>query len=165
MKTNHFKLTLFIIISSTVFTSCVKEDDGIYFNEMNEIEISYSKIELEILDLVNKHRNSIGLQSLNKLDVISSVAQSHTSYMVETGNVDHYNFPKRQENLVVNANAKTVGENVAYGFNSAEGVVEAWLKSESHRALIENNNYTHFGISTEKNIDGRNYFTQMFIKR
>ncbi|WP_457618983.1 CAP domain-containing protein [Lutibacter sp.] len=165
MKTIYFKLALFIIISSTVFTSCAKEDDGIYFNEVNEIKVSYSKIEFEILDLVNKHRNSIGLQSLNKLDVISSVAQSHTSYMVETGNVNHYNFSKRQENLVVNANAKTVGENVAYGFNSAEGVVEAWLKSESHRALIENNNYTHFGISTKKNIDGRNYFTQMFIKR
>ena len=164
MKTIYFKLALIIIISSTVFNSCAKEDDGIYFNEVNEIKVSYSKIEFEILDLVNKHRNSIGLQSLNKLDVISSVAQSHTSYMVETGNVNHYNFSKRQENLVVNANAKTVGENVAYGFNSAEGVVEAWLKSESHRALIENNNYTHFGISTKKNIDGRNYFTQMFIK-
>ncbi|AMC10029.1 hypothetical protein Lupro_01605 [Lutibacter profundi] len=165
MKTIHFKLVLIIIISSTVLASCAKEDDGIYFNEVNEIKVSYSKIELEILDLVNKHRNSIGLESLNKLDVISSVARSHTSYMVETGNVNHFNFSKRQENLVVNANAKTVGENVAYGFNSSQGVVEAWLKSESHRALIESDSYTHFGISTEKNADGRNYFTQMFIKR
>ena len=164
MKSIQFKLVLFIIIA-TVLTSCAKEDDGIYFNELNEVKVEYSTIELEILDLVNNHRLSLGLHSLNKLDIISSVALTHTSYMVETGNVDHYDFPQRQENLVIKANAKSVGENVAYGFNSSKGVVEAWLKSDSHRAIIENEKYTHFGISTEKNSNGRNYFTQMFIKQ
>ncbi len=164
MKSIQFKLVFFIIIS-TVLTSCAKEDDGIYFNELNDVKVEYSTIELEILDLVNNHRVSLGLSSLNKLDIISSVALTHTSYMVETGNVDHFDFPQRQENLVVKANAKSVGENVAYGFNSSKGVVDAWLKSDSHRSIIENEKYTHFGISTEKNSDGRNYFTQMFIKQ
>jgi len=164
MKSIQFKLVLFLIIS-TVLTSCVKEDEGIYFNELSDIKVEYSTIELEILDLVNNHRVSLGLQSLNKLDVISSVALTHTSYMVETGNVDHYDFPQRQENLVIKANAKSVGENVAYGFNSSIGVVEAWLKSDTHRSIIEDEKYTHFGISTKKNSNGRNYFTQMFIKQ
>ena len=56
-------------------------------------------------------------------------------------------------------------KNVAYGFNSSVGVVNAWLNSEGHRVIIENDNYTHFGISIEKNSEGRNYFTQMFIKK
>ena len=102
---------------------------------------------------------------MSKLDIISYVAESHTVYMVETGLVNHDNFPERNQKLVESANAKSVGENVAYGFNSAKGVVDAWLKSDAHRAIIENEKYTHFGISTERNSEGRNYFTQIFIKR
>lgn len=157
MKSIQFKLILFITVS-VLLASCATDDDGIYFNELNEVKVEYSTMELEILDLVNSHRTSLGLKSLKKLDVISAVALTHTSYMVETGNVDHYNFPQRQENLVIKANAKSVGENVAYGFNSSKGVVDAWLNSDSHRAIIENEKYTHFGISTEKNSSGRNYF-------
>tara|TARA_R110001583_G_scaffold84281_5_gene221872 strand:+ start:29311 stop:29805 length:495 start_codon:yes stop_codon:yes gene_type:complete len=164
MKLIQFKLVVFIL-AITLFTSCAKEDDGIYFNEINEVKVTYSTIELEILDLVNNHRESLGLKTLEDLNIISSVALSHTSYMAEIDKVNHDYFSERQENLSLKANAKSVGENVAYGYNSSIGVVEAWLKSDAHRAIIENKNYTHFGISTEKNSDGRNYFTQIFIKR
>jgi len=164
MKSFQFKIVTFFLLSILI-TSCAKEEDGVYFNELNETKVTYTSIELEILNLVNDHRISIGLNSLEKLDIISSVALTHTTYMVSTGSVDHYNFPQRQENLAINANAKSVGENVAYGYNSAKGVVDAWLKSDGHRALIENENYTHFGISTEKNSEDRNYFTQIFIKQ
>ena len=61
--------------------------------------------------------------------------------------------------------AKSVGENVAYGFSSATSVVTAWIKSDEHRAIIEKESYTHFGISTEQNIEGRYFFTQIFIKQ
>ena len=165
MKTIQSKLILFAFVCS-IFTSCVKgEEDGIYFNEINDVKINYSTIELEILDLVNNHRESIGLNALEGLDVISSVALSHTTYMVETGLVNHDNFPERNENLVIKASAKSVGENVAYGFNSSKGVVDVWLNSDEHRAIIEKSDYTHFGISTKKDSDGRNYFTQIFINR
>lgn len=164
MKSIQLNLVL-IILAFSVFASCAKEEDGIYFDEINEVKVNYSALELDILDLVNAHRESKGIQSLDNLNIISSVALSHTSYMVETGLVNHDNFPERNENLVVQADAKAVGENVAYGFNSAEGVVEAWLRSDEHREILENSSYTHFGISTEKNADGRNYFTQIFIKR
>ena len=164
MKSIQFKLVV-LVVACTVFTSCVKEDDGVYFNEINEVKATYSTIELEILDLVNNHRVSIGLKTLEGLNIISSVALSHTSYMAEINEVNHDNFSERQDNLMLKADAKSVGENVAYGYNSSKGVVGAWLKSDSHRAIIENEGYTHFGISTEKNSDGRNYFTQIFIKR
>lgn len=164
MKSIHFKLVLFVL-AATIFTSCVKEDEGIFFNEINELKVSYTEMELEILDLVNSHRESVGLKPLESLTTISSVALSHTTYMIEENQVSHDNFSERQENLVTNVHAKSVGENVAYGFNSSKAVVNAWLDSDGHRAIIENGHYTHFGISTEKNGEGRNYFTQIFIKR
>jgi len=167
MKTLPLNLILLFLLSSILF-SCSSEDDGIFFEESNETvntdNVSYSVMETEILNLVNEHRNSIGLSSLNTLNIISGVADGHTNYMIKVGTVNHDNFPQRSQTLMDNANAKSVGENVAYGFNSAQGVVNGWLNSEEHKKIIENPNYTHFGISTDSNSTNRNYFTQIFIK-
>ncbi|WP_372792934.1 CAP domain-containing protein [Lutibacter sp.] len=164
MKSLKINLLLFAFVC-TFITSCSKEEDGIYFNEINEVKVEYSTMELEILDLVNAHREELGLQALTNLNIISSVALSHTTYMAETHLVNHNNFAERQENLVLKANALSVGENVAYGFNTSSGVVNGWLNSDAHRAIIENSDYTHFGISIEQNNEGKNYFTQIFIKQ
>ena len=164
MKTLQFNLALFSFVC-LLLTSCASEDDGIYFEKFNDTEVDYSEIELEILDLVNEYRVSKSLAPLDKMNFISTVAESHTTYMAEIGKVNHDNFTDRHQKLVKNADAKTVGENVGYGFNSAEGVVRAWLNSDTHRAIIEKKHYTHFGISTRQNNEGRNYFTQIFIER
>ncbi len=168
MKTLTLKLISLAFISSVLF-SCTKEDDGIYFDEINEVittnTVSYSKIELEILELVNGHRSDIGLLALNPLNVVSSVADTHTNYMIEAGQVSHDNFSQRSQALMNNANAKSVAENVAYGYSSAQGVLNGWLNSESHKKIIEDPNFTHFGISTDSNSEGRNYFTHIFIRK
>ena len=159
-----------ILILSLVLFSCSNDDDGIYFDDTAEVEVvvesvTYSALELEILDLVNAHRQSIGLKSLKPLDIVSGVAEGHTNYMIESGEISHDNFPERSEKLMKSTNAKAVGENVAYGYGSAEGVVNGWLNSEGHRKVIENSCYTYFGISTECNMQGRNLFTHIFINK
>lgn len=167
MKTPILK-TLSLVLFCSILFSCSKEDDGIYFNETSEVvtaKVSYSEIETEILDLVNDHRKSMGLSTLIPLNIISSVAEGHTNYMIEIGEANHDNFAQRSQNLIDNANAKSVAENVAYGFNTAQGVVNGWLNSEDHRKIIENQSYTHFGISTDSNTNEKKYFTHIFIKR
>jgi len=164
MKAIQFKLALLLFVS-ILFISCSPEDDGVYFEKISETKSEYSDLELEILDLINNYRAAKGLQTLVKSDIVSSIAMTHTNYMVETGEVNHDNFPQRHENLILSAGAKSVGENVAYGYSSAQGVVNAWIKSDGHKAVIENESYTHFGISTAQNSKGRNFFTQIFIKQ
>jgi len=164
MKTLKFNLYLITLISLS-FISCSKENDEIYIEKSYENNIKYSKIEMGILNLVNNHRTSIGLYTLEKMDLISTVAKSHTDHMIETGRLSHDNFSERHDKLVVNTNAKSVGENVGYGYSTAKDVLEAWLNSDTHKKVIEQPGYTHFGISTEKNIKGRSFFTQIFIKR
>jgi len=164
MNFSKFKLTLLIILS-VLITSCSPEEDSLSVKELNVKPVSYSALENDVLDQVNAYRSSKGSYPLQKLDIVSYVATTHTDYMIETGNVDHTGFEQRQQDLVENAGAKSVGENVAYGYKTSEGVVNAWLNSDSHRALIENNNFTHFGISTEKNALGRDYYTLIFIKK
>lgn len=168
MKTLLLTLVSLILLSSVLF-SCSKEDDGIYFNENTEVinttNVTYSAIETEILNLVNEHRTNMGLTSLISLNIISGVADGHTSYMIEVNQVNHDNFAQRSQTLINEANAKSIGENVAYGFTTAQGVLNGWLNSEEHRKIIENPDYTHFGISTDSNNENKNYFTQIFIKK
>jgi len=145
--------------------ACAKQDDEIYIEINSKNNITYSKLELEILKLVNDHRSSIGLNTLEKLGIISNVARSHSNYMAETGSLSHDNFSKRQDELIAIANAKAVGENVGFGYNNAKDAVQAWLNSDSHRKIIEKQKYTHFGISTKQNTKGSNFFTHIFIKK
>jgi uncharacterized protein YkwD len=84
--------------------------------------------------------------------------------MIEVDHVSHDNFFQRKQTLQHSASANNVSENVAFGFTSAESVVNAWLNSESHRATIEGD-YTDFDISAEQNNEGDWYFTNIFIKR
>ncbi|MGB1309527.1 MAG: CAP domain-containing protein [Oceanihabitans sp.] len=121
-------------------------------------------IEIEILELINNHRISAGLNSLQSMSAIKGQAYSHTDYMIDQNNISHDFFGNRRSYLVNNVSAVSVAENVAYGYSSAEAVVVAWLNSPSHREAIEAD-FTHFDISAEKNTEGQWYFTNIFVKR
>ena len=167
MKTITLKL-LFVLSISVLLFSCSTDEDGIYTSsdiELQDISLTYSTMEYEILGLVNEYRTSKGLSKLQTLNLVSKEAIDHTDYMIDLGEVSHDNFSSRYTKLVNAASAKTVAENVAYGYGSAQAVVNAWIKSDGHRRNIENEQFTDFGISTKQDANGRNYFTHIFIKR
>ena len=159
-------LPLLAIVALLGFTSC--STDSAAEDKINSIEVPVApqakQIEIEIMELINAHRINEGLNPLNDHSTVKAVAYTHTDYMIEVNNVSHDNFFQRKQSLQLNANANIVSENVAYGFSSAESVVNAWLNSPSHRENIEGN-YTDFDISAEKNNEGKWYFTNIFIKR
>lgn len=126
--------------------------------------VSYSNVELEVLELVNIHRSEKGLSELELLDEISQQADTHTFHMIEENNVCHDNFGNRYTSLVGSIDAQAVSENVAFGFRTAEAVVNAWIKSDGHRKNMEGD-HTHFGISIDSNEEGKNYFTNIFVKK
>lgn len=121
-------------------------------------------LEIEVLELLNNYRISQGLNSLSNNDTVKAVAYTHSDYMRESNEVSHHNFFIRKQSLQENENAQIVSENVAYGFTSAQSVVNAWLNSPSHKSNIEGN-YTHFDISAEQDENGDWYYTNIFIKR
>lgn len=55
------------------------------------------------------------------------------------------------------------GENIAYGQNSPEAVMQTWMNSSGHRANILNGSYTSIGVGHAKGADGTDYWTQLFI--
>lgn len=127
-------------------------------------DYTYNDTELEVLQLVNKYRISIGLNALEKVNHISFKSEEHDYYMIANKVVNHNNFVVRSENIISVLGAKKVGENVAYNFNSAEAVLQAWLASPTHKENIEGD-YTHFGIAVKIDAEsGKKYYTNIFAK-
>ena len=156
-------LALFAVLT---FSSCSTDslDDQANAIELNLVTPEVKDIEVEILNLINDHRLSKGLNPLGDMTLVKSVAYTHTDYMVDKDEVSHANFYTRSNYLKANAGAKRVSENVAYGYSTAQGVVNAWIKSESHRENLEGD-FTNFDVSAEKNKNGRWYYTNIFIKK
>ena len=151
-----------------MLSSCSPDSTNEDSIDVNIKENSYvpqaNEFEILVLELINEHRISLGLNALQNMSVIKAQAYGHTDYMIEKNQVSHDNFYLRAKNLKAEADAVAVGENVAYGYNSPEALVNAWLNSEGHKVVIEGN-YTHFDISAEKNENDRWYFTNIFIRK
>lgn len=155
-------LALLAMLSFSCSTENV--DDDINAITENLVAPAPKTIEIEILELINNHRLSKGLNPLNDMKVVKSVAFSHTDYMVDNNVVSHDNFYTRSTYLKENAGAKRVSENIAYGYTSAQSVVNAWIKSDGHRNNLEGD-FTNFDISAEQNTEGKWYYTNIFIKK
>ncbi len=164
MKTT--KLLLLLALTALLSFSCSTEEfpDETIDSAALVNAPAAKTIEIEILELINNHRIEMGLNPLNNLNIVKSVAFTHTDYMVEINQVNHDNFLQRRNSLIQNAGAINVSENVAYGYSSAQAVVNAWINSPSHKANIEGN-YSDFDISAEQNSEGRWYYTNIFIKK
>lgn len=158
----------FFCISFFMFFLCFScsiepTDEVVGSMEMELEQKKVKPIELEILELINKHRTDKGFNVLFSRDLIKSVAHSHTDYMINENEVSHHNFFVRSDFLKSRIGAKKVSENVAHGYTSAKAVFSAWLKSKEHKKNLEGD-YTYFDISAEQNIEGRWFFTNIFIK-
>ena len=155
---------LFVTFLISTFVSCEK-DEIAPPNPVTDISLNYNSMELQIIDLISDYRYQKGLSELNCFNLVSKEAETHTDYMIEKSEVSHDYFNARVENLIADVQAKSVAENVGYGYATAESLVNAWLESSSHLLNIESTSYTDFGISAKTNSEGNYYVTHIFINR
>ncbi len=152
-----------------LFTSCSKDEiettqEANYSIDLNLAQETNWEIADEILVLINEHRVSVGLSEIKRdQQYASAYAVDHTKYMIEVNEINHDYFNVRSEGLK-DRGAVRVGENVANGYTSAEAVVNAWLNSPTHLAIIEGN-YTHSGFGIIANDNGTYFFTQLFYSK
>ena len=125
----------------------------------------YNSSELELADLINQHRVSLGLNPLQLINHVSYKSEEHNAYMIAKKVVNHDLFAERSENIMEVLGAVKVNENVAYNFITSNSALNAWLNSAGHKANIEGN-FTHFGISIRQDeVTGKKYYTNIFIKK
>ena len=150
-------------------TSCQKDEsfaveEANYTIDLNLANETDWEMANEIMILVNEYRTSLELEEL-KVDqgYASAYAVDHTQYMIDNNNLNHDNFNVRSEALK-DRGAISVGENVAYGYATAEAVVAAWIASDAHRKIIEGN-FTHAGFGVMQSPEGLWYYTQLFYRK
>ena len=168
MKKTLLRLALFtaVIFTMNSCSSDQSEDSVVEASDLTAkvVDYSYNETELETMQLINEYRVSQGLNSLEMINHISYKSEEHDDYMIANKVVNHNDFVARSENIIKVLKAKTVGENVAYNFNTPESVVAAWLKSPAHKENIVGN-YTHFGIAIKADpVTGKKYYTNIFAR-
>ncbi len=164
MKAKMFRALLPIAIMFTLVSCSSDASDEAAVTPIVE-NFSYSNTELDLMNKINQHRESVGLNPLEQINHISYKSSEHNDYMIENDVVGHQYFDQRATNIKQVLGAVKVSENVAYNYQSNEGVLNAWLLSDGHKENIEGD-FTHFGISVKTNpATGKKYYTNIFMKR
>lgn len=108
-----------------------------------------------IVNLTNKQRASMGLNTLKVDSRLSSAALAKANNMFEEQYWDHYGPNGETPWQFIRGagyNYVYAGENLAKGFSTAEGVHEAWMASPTHRANIVSGNYKDIGVAVVEGV-------------
>lgn len=121
-----------------------------------------------IVDLTNTERAGQTLGQLQRNPALDAAARMKAQHMAEKEYFAHFSpngvspwhwFAQSGYNFV------HAGENLAIHFTDSGEVVDAWMKSPTHRANIVNGNYTEIGVGTaEGTFEGYKtvYVVQLF---
>ena len=138
-------------------------------------------IEAEIIRLVNVQRTANGLAPLTVSGLLNVAAALHSQDMAAIGSrygpdvgMQHTLYgttrPEVPDRLAAAGYddwnfSYAWGENIAYGYASAQSVMNGWMNSPGHRANILSPNFAEIGVSKVVGADGIPYYTQVFGKR
>lgn len=118
----------------------------------------------EVVNIVNQERAKAGLAPLSVDAKAAEAAQVRAQEIKGTFSHTRPNGGSYSSALTeAGASFRGSGENIAYGQNSPEAVMQTWMNSSGHRANILNANYTSIGVGHYKGADGTDYWTQLFI--
>jgi len=117
----------------------------------------------ELAEAINNYRASQNISTLEFDDTLATdLALNHSVYMRQKAVTNHRYFFTRSQKLRDNG-AINVAESVAYGYTSAQSVVNAWLKSVGHKKVLEGD-YNRIGIGVVQDLKRKNYFTVLLFK-
>ncbi len=107
-------------------------------------------LEHEVVVLTNQARLEAGLPPLKLNEALREAARGHAEDMAENNFFDHTGSDGSsladRINRVNYPNWLYAAENIAAGFPTAEGVVQAWLNSPIHRENILHPNLKEIGV-------------------
>lgn len=126
-------------------------------------DASLSDYAAEVVRLVNVERAKNGLSALSVDTSVQAAAQVRAAEQAEVFSHTRPNgsscFTALTEQGVT---YRTAGENIAYGQQNPEAVMNAWMNSSGHRANIPGSQFTKIGVSYTV-INSTPYWVQMFI--
>lgn len=153
-----------VLVSGTAFS--VHAID--FRSSLQEVTaVSYDNSELaeyaeQVAVLVNKERNTYGLQPVKISPILSEAANIRASELKENFSHTRPNgtscFTAMSE---LEIEYRAAAENIAYGQKNPESVMNAWMNSSGHRANILNEKMEYIGVGVVYQ-DGVYYWSQFF---
>lgn len=118
-----------------------------------------------VVELVNAERAKAGVAPLTVHSGAAAAAQVRVKELEK-------NFSHTRPNGSDFSTALTqagvrytaAGENIAYGQQTPEQVMQVWMNSSGHRANILNSNFTSIGVGHYVSPSGVHYWSQMFMR-
>ncbi|MGN0143290.1 MAG: InlB B-repeat-containing protein [Roseburia sp.] len=130
------------------------------WSKLSETELSMAE---DVVEQVNKERKSAGLTSLQTDSTLNAIAQQRAWEIAEYFS---HTRPDCSSDCFTLYNTsgytyRAAGENIAYGYTSAEKVMKAWMNSSGHKANILNSSYGRIGVGCCY-ANGKYYWVQNF---
>ncbi len=153
------RLIIFLLLFITLLFLAL-----LYDTRQEEIEIAISEVlirsnkeqaeltERGIMNYTNKERERAKLNLLLERDALNQIAELRVRDMIEKEYFNHLS-QKEFEKIAEKAdyNFLLLGENIAQGgFLNDQQLVEAWMKSPTHRENILNKDYQEIGVAIEQ---------------
>ncbi|KUN04692.1 hypothetical protein AQI95_19335 [Streptomyces yokosukanensis] len=121
-----------------------------------------SGVTARILQLVNAERAKVGCRPLTLNSELTKAAQAHSADMASHRNMSHTGSDGSSPGERITAAGyqwSAYGENVAYGYATADQVMTGWMNSPGHRANILNCSFKEIGVGLAQ---PGSYWTQDF---
>ncbi len=118
--------------------------------------------EQQVLSLVNAERAKAGCGAVTLNGRLNAAALAHSQDMSANDYFSHTGLNGSQpwdRAEAAGYDYRSIGENIAYGYGSAERVMNGWMNSSGHRANILNCNFTEMGLG---HVAAGDYWTQLF---
>jgi uncharacterized protein YkwD len=132
------------VSSSGATTTTTKPGDG---EVGGECPTSYVT---EVTRLVNVERAKVGAAPLFETAALDKSAMAWSKFMADN-------------QAMVHGGSGWRGQNIAYGYGSAEAVMKGWVKSSGHYANIVRSWFSQIGVGCYQDQRGRLWWTQNFV--
>jgi uncharacterized protein YkwD len=129
--------------------------------------VSAATLQTQVVKLSNTARVKAGCKALPVNDKLLWAARGHSKHQAKTKTMTHTGtggstFITRAQKAGYHA---ARSENVAYGYRSADKVVNAWLASPGHRKNLLDCRAKTFAVGVVYASNGAPYYTQVFGSR
>ena len=125
----------------------------LFIKSSDELNLSASEVkamEQKVVEIVNQRRAEVGLSPMKYNAALQPIADLRVKELETLFDHTRPNgsscFTAFDELGVTYHNA---GENIAYGYKTAEDVMAAWMASTGHRANILNADYTEIAVALD----------------
>jgi uncharacterized protein YkwD len=120
-----------------------------------------------VLAAVNAHRATVGAPALVVSPTLDAAAVWKARHMAKYGYMAHDDpappiARTTADRLVACGYGAGWGENIAYGYPTAQAVMQGWLSSPGHRANIEQPGFASTGVAAAAAPNGAVYWAQSF---